>query len=142
MKKNRYEGIKLAKAKKTNKFSQFISNLSEEDLKILAHEVETELNILSKENSLEKRMEKAVIMRNSLKFDQKAYVKIRNKFIEGTVICISPERVRLQIGENEKKWFSILNLVDKKIGKEEFSKQNKSEEKPSEAPSCAVPQEA
>ena len=100
----------MARAKKTNKFSDVITPLSVDDLKSLISEAKYALAEIERAESKEAKMGAAIKKRDSLKIGDTVSFTIRGAEVSGTVVTISVDKVQLE-QDGKKKSYSILKLV-------------------------------
>lgn len=102
---------------KTNEFSDFLNPLTGEQLQTLIKEAQSALEIYEKENSLARKKDQAVILRNQLKIGNTAWVKIRREIFTGQVMGINPETIKIVGSNKESKMFKIMQLIEEKTAK-------------------------
>lgn len=103
---------------KTHEFSNFLNPLNGEQLQRLIKEAQAALEVYEKENNLERKKDKAIILRNQLHIGSTAWAKIRKEVFRGPVISINADTIKISGPDGLSKNIKILQLIDEKTAKE------------------------
>ena len=102
----------MARAKKSSEFTGVLSNLNDVQLKTLISEAQVALEIFEKENSLSRKKDKAILLRDKLTIGSTAWAKIRKEVFTGKVMAITAENVKILGANGNSKNFKIMQLID------------------------------
>lgn len=101
----------MARTKTEKKYSDFLGPLDVSELKILISEAQAALKAKEMETSLTRRLNDAILLRNSLNIGGNAYF-VRKKIIhKGSVLGITEKKVRIKTKADKPINVDILKLL-------------------------------
>ena len=107
----------MARRRMENEFAEFLKNLDGEKLKRLIAEAQSALANYERENSLSRKKDKAIALRNNLHIGATAYFIVKKSIFVGNVLAIMAETVKVEKKDGTKKTFKVMQLISENDAK-------------------------